>query len=268
MIKANKPTKLTTRKIATLAILCAMGLIMFMIESLFPPLFIPGAKMGLSNIVSLLTLVMYGPWEALLVIVVRTVMGSVFTGSMSTLMYSLTAGVVSTLVSAVLLHLVYPRISIISISVVSAVVHNLTQNIVFCAVTDTPEMYSYTPWLAMIGVLAGVIVGLAVYFVLKGMPYRVLSDVVLPTDSNREQEEYDDVDNVSQQETEATADASIAPAVESQAVQATTEATQPKAKKSKYHAGNSVTTTAKKGKKSKSIKGSAIYDRYTPSNKK
>ncbi len=197
MIKSNKSSKLTTRKIATLAILCAMGLIMFMIESLFPPLFLPGAKMGLSNIVSLLTLVMYGPWEALLVVVVRTVMGSVFTGSMSTLMYSLTAGVVSTLVSAILLQIVYPRVSIIAISVVSAVVHNLTQNIVFCAVTNTPEMYSYAPWLALVGVLAGLIVGFAVHFVVKGMPYRVLCDVVARTDGNREQDDDDTAETVS-----------------------------------------------------------------------
>ncbi len=191
MIKVDhKPkSRISTRKIATLAILCAMGLIMFMIESLFPPLLLPGAKMGLSNIVSLLTLILYGPWEALLVVLVRTVMGSVFTGSMSTLMYSLTAGVVSTLVSAVLLQFVYPRVSIISISVVSAVVHNLVQNIVFCAVTNTPEMYSYAPWLAVVGVLAGLIVGFAVHFVVKGMPYRVLCDVVSRTDANREQDD-------------------------------------------------------------------------------
>ncbi len=188
MIKVDhKPkSRISTRKIATLAILCAMGLIMFMIESLFPPLLLPGAKMGLSNIVSLLTLILYGPWEALLVVLVRTVMGSVFTGSMSTLMYSMTAGVVSTLVSAVLMQLVYPKISIISISVVSAVVHNLTQNIVFCLVTNTPQMYSYTPWLALLGVVAGLIVGLAVYFVVKGMPYRVMCNVVSRVDDNRQ----------------------------------------------------------------------------------
>ena len=46
----------SARRIATLAVLTAMGLIMFMVESLFPPLFLPGAKMGLSNIFSLLTL--------------------------------------------------------------------------------------------------------------------------------------------------------------------------------------------------------------------
>lgn len=194
MIKSNNKPRISTRKIATLAILCAMGLIMFMIESLFPPLLLPGAKMGLSNIVSLLTLIMYGPWEALLVVVVRTVMGSVFTGSMSTLMYSLTAGVVSTLVSAVLVQLVYPRISIIAISVVSAVVHNITQNIVFCAVTNTPEMYSYAPWLAIVGVAAGLIVGFAVYYIIKGMPYKMLCDVIARTDANREvSDDQDDV---------------------------------------------------------------------------
>ncbi|MEG2158819.1 MAG: Gx transporter family protein, partial [Clostridia bacterium] len=128
---------LSTKKIVTLAMLTAMSLVMFMVESLFPPMFIPGAKMGLSNIFSLLTLVLYGPIEAVIVVVIRTILGSVFTGNISTLLYSLSAGLVSIAVSSLLLILVYPKISIISISVVSAVMHNLTQNVVFCVVSGT-----------------------------------------------------------------------------------------------------------------------------------
>ena len=82
-----------------------MGLIMFMVESLFPPLFLPGAKMGLSNIFSMLTLFLLGPTEAFVLVIIRTVVGSMFTGNMSTLMYSLTAGIVSVVVSSVLVQL-------------------------------------------------------------------------------------------------------------------------------------------------------------------
>lgn len=169
----------STRRIATLAVLTAMGLIMFMIESLFPPLFLPGAKMGLSNIFSLLTLVILGPTEAIVVVLIRTTMGSVFTGSMSTLLYSMTAGLVSVIVASILVELVYPRITIIAVSVVSAVIHNLTQNIVFCVVSSTPQMYVYAPWLALLGVVAGLIVGFAVHFIVKGLPYRVLANIVV-----------------------------------------------------------------------------------------
>ena len=158
---------------ATLAVLTAMSLIMFMIESLFPPLFIPGAKMGLSNIFSLLALFVLGPTEAIILVLVRTTLGSVFTGNISTLMYSMTAGLVSVIVSMVLVEFAYPKVSIVAISVVAAIIHNLAQNVVFCIVSNTPEMFLYMPWLALIGILAGVIVGFAVWFILRAVPTRV-----------------------------------------------------------------------------------------------
>ena len=164
--------KRTAKRIAMLGILTAIGLIMFMIESLFPPLFLPGAKMGLANVISLLALLVLGPLDALLVVVVRTVLGSIFIGNVGTLLYSLTAGLVSVLVSALLLYVVFPRISLLSVSVAAAVTHNLTQNVVFCLVTHTPELYVYMPYLAIIGVVAGLIVGFAVYLIVRFVPTR------------------------------------------------------------------------------------------------
>ena len=157
--------------------LTAMGLIMFMVESLFPPLFLPGAKMGLSNIFSLLTLFVLGPTEAIILVVIRTTLGSIFTGNISTIMYSLTAGLVSVVVSVILVEFIYPKVSIVAISVVAAVMHNLTQNIVFCLVSNTPEMFSYMPWLALLGVVAGIIVGFAVWFILRAGPTRIFVGV-------------------------------------------------------------------------------------------
>ncbi len=168
----------TAKRIATLSVLCAMGLIMFMVESLFPPLFLPGAKMGLSNIFSLLTLFILGPVDALVLVIVRTVLGSLFGGGISTLMYSLTAGIVSVIVSAFLVEFVYPNVSIVAISVVSAICHNITQNVVFCLISNTPEMFSYMPWLALVGILAGLIVGFAVNFLLRALPNGLLLSLV------------------------------------------------------------------------------------------
>lgn len=173
--KLGKTKYFSARRLATLAVLSAMGLIMFIVESLFPPLVLPGAKMGLSNIFSMLALFMLGPTDAFVLVVVRTVLGSMFSGNMSTLMYSLTAGVVSVIVSSILTQYVYPRVSIVAISIVSAVLHNLTQNVVFCLVSNTPQMFSYMPMLAVLGVLAGIIVGFAVWFILKMIPTRTFA---------------------------------------------------------------------------------------------
>lgn len=166
--------RFTSKRIASLAILSALGLIMFMVESLFPPLFIPGAKMGLSNIFSLLTLVVMSPFDAIIVVFVRTIVGSFFVGSMSTLIYSLTAGMVSVLISSLLYKFVFPNITLIALSAVSAVFHNLTQNIVFCLVTSTPQMFVYMPYLALLGVMAGIFVGIVVKLIIKFLPNDIL----------------------------------------------------------------------------------------------
>ncbi len=160
---------MSAKKLAALALLTALGLGAFLIESMFPPMFFPGAKMGLSNIFSLFALVLYGLPEALLVVVARTVLGSLFAGNISLLLYSLTAGVVSTAVSRLLL-LAFPRVSLLCVSVFSAVVHNTVQLLVYCALTQTTLIFSYLPYLALLGVLAGVIVGLAVTYAVKGIP--------------------------------------------------------------------------------------------------
>lgn len=165
------------KKIAVLAMMTGFGLIMFMVESLFPPMFFPGAKMGLSNIFSLLTLVLYGLPEALLVVIARTVLGSLFAGNASLLLYSLTAGVASVIVSRLLM-IASPKVSLLAVSVVSAVVHNTVQLLVYCALTQTTLIFSYLPYLALLGVLAGVIVGLAVIFTVKGVPLGVFAKIL------------------------------------------------------------------------------------------
>lgn len=178
MKRVLKTQYFSAKRLAMLSVLAAMALIMFMVESLFPPLFLPGAKMGLSNIFSLLAVFLLGPTDALILVAVRTTLGSMFTGNMSTLLYSLSAGIVSVLVSSVLVEFAYPRVSVVAISVVSAVVHNLTQNIVFCLISNTPQMFSYMPFLALLGVVAGIIVGFAVWFILRAIPVKTFASVL------------------------------------------------------------------------------------------
>jgi uncharacterized membrane protein len=52
--------KTSTFKITLTAILSALALITFLIESLFPPLFIPGARLGLANLFILIAIVILG----------------------------------------------------------------------------------------------------------------------------------------------------------------------------------------------------------------
>lgn len=178
MTKQVKTTKyFSAKRVATLALLCSLSLVAFLIENLFPPLFVPGAKMGVANVFSLICLFTLGPIDATVVVLVRTVLGSIFGGNVSTILYSTTAGLASIAVSGALAQFVYPKISVVAISVVSAVVHNAVQNVVFCVVTGTVQMFVYLPWLALLGVVAGVVVGFAVYVILKTIPSKLWQSI-------------------------------------------------------------------------------------------
>ena len=168
-----KSGKNAAKKIATLAIFTALSLIMFIIENQFPPMFIPGAKMGLANIFSFAALIMYSPVEAFIIVAVRTGLGAVYAGNVSALLYSFTGGIVSMAVSSVLMYTVYPRISVMSVSVLAAVSHNITQNIVFVIISGTTLTFGYMPYLVLIGILSGAIVGGVVMLVFKKVPQSV-----------------------------------------------------------------------------------------------
>ena len=78
------------RRLAVLGMLAALSLAVHTIESAFPPLFgIPGAKLGLSNLFSMLALVVYGPLDAFCILLARTLLGALIGGSASSLLFSL-----------------------------------------------------------------------------------------------------------------------------------------------------------------------------------
>ncbi len=173
-----KNGKSAAKKIATLAIFTALSLVTFIIENQFHPLFIPGAKMGLANIFSFAALIMYSPVEAFIIVAVRTGLGAVYAGNVSALLYSFTGGVVSMAVSSVLMYTVYPRISLMSVSVVAAVAHNITQNLVFMGISGTSLMIGYMPYLVLIGIASGAIVGGVIMLIFKKVPESVFEKAI------------------------------------------------------------------------------------------
>lgn len=165
--------KMSVKRVALDGILTGLALVSYILESLLPQPFIPvpGVKIGLSNIFTLVAVAATGFPDAIIIIVARTALGSLICGTMAALPYSLTAGVVATALSY-LLYRVIPngKISIVATSVAGAVVHNLTQNLIFCLVSQTKEAAGYFPILACIGVISGVITGLLAFLILKTIP--------------------------------------------------------------------------------------------------
>ncbi|MCI9406918.1 MAG: Gx transporter family protein [Clostridia bacterium] len=168
-----KRSSFTAKKIATLAVFTTLSLITFIIENQFPPMFIPGARMGLANIFSFAALIMYSPIEAFLIVAIRCGLGAVYAGNVSALLYSFTGGVIAMEVSSVLMYTLYPRISVTAVSVTAAVCHNVTQNVVFVLMSGTVNMFVNLPYLVLLGIASGAIVGGVVMLVFKKVPKNV-----------------------------------------------------------------------------------------------
>lgn len=162
MTEIDEKKKTGIRTLTRIAFLTALSLIAYIIESLFPPLVLPGAKMGLGNIFSMLALTVMGVWQGYAVVLARTLLGAALTGSLSTLLYSLSAGLVSYSLSALLFRCFGKNVSITAISIAAGVCHNLVQNAVFVFVSGTRQMLGYAPYLALLGIPAGFTVGVAV----------------------------------------------------------------------------------------------------------
>lgn len=157
-----------TKKIVFLSLLTSLAIVVYIIEAQLPVLVpIPGVKLGLSNMVSLATLLIFGPSACLSVLTLRIVLGSLLTGSVSTLFFSLAGGLLSNLGMIVLYLLFKKHISIWVISIVGSILHNVGQLLVAALVIQNLKIYYYLPILLVSGVITGFFVGLGAHFIEK-----------------------------------------------------------------------------------------------------
>ena len=80
---------MSAKRLAELAVLTAVSLIVFIIELQIPnPFPVPGIKLGLANIITVYAVYHYKPYEVVLIVAVRLLLGSIFSGNISALLYS------------------------------------------------------------------------------------------------------------------------------------------------------------------------------------
>jgi heptaprenyl diphosphate synthase len=89
------------RKTLILAVFTAAALIIFLVEAQIPVIIaVPGIKLGLSNIIVLITLYFYGRKEAAAVLALKIILGSVFSGQLMSFLYSAAGGLLCLVVMA------------------------------------------------------------------------------------------------------------------------------------------------------------------------
>ena len=159
-----------TFKTVYLALLVAQSLALFLFEGMLPlPFLAPGAKLGLANLITLLALYTLPRWQdALLVILVRIALATMFGGGPTILMYSLAGGLLSFAVMLMLRH--SGRFSILGVSAAGGFAHNLGQLLIASLVIGNPDLLLYLPILGPCGILTGLLLGTCAGLVLKKLP--------------------------------------------------------------------------------------------------
>ena len=156
-----------TRKLTTLALLCAIALTIFMVEAQIPPLVpIPGIKLGLANIVTVFAVFAIGPKEAAAVLFVRIFLGAVFAGNFSTIFYSAAGGALAILTTIGLKFLLTKKQLWIA-GVLGAIAHSIGQMAMAVALTATPSLLIYLPVMIGISIVTGCFTGLCAQFLVK-----------------------------------------------------------------------------------------------------
>lgn len=156
---------MNTKKMVFLSLLTALALVISLVEQMFPvPIGVPGAKLGLSNIIILTTLVVFGFKEAIVVAVLKSVLLMLITGSIVSFWYSLAGAIASSLGMGLANRFFTPLFSLIGVSEIGAVSHNMGQLSVAMVIFSNYKLYYYMPVLTLLGVATGFFVGLSANF--------------------------------------------------------------------------------------------------------
>lgn len=157
-------------RLPLLAMFTTIAFTIFMIESAIPPIVpIPGIKLGLSNIITLV-LIAGACWQdAFIVLMMRILLGSIFAGQMMSFFYSLAGGLLC-LLAMTLMHRLLGSKLLWFTSIIGALCHNIGQIGVAALVLGSGYVFYYFPFLLVSGVITGLFTGLCAQFLLPRLP--------------------------------------------------------------------------------------------------
>ena len=171
-----------TKKIAQLGLFLALALILAYVESLIPLSFgIPGIKLGLPNLIVVMLLCQrtnarngtaaddghcFGASEAILVNILRIVLSGFLFSNLYTVLYSLAGAAFS--IVAMMFGRRLRCFSVVGISVLGGVFHNIGQILVAMLVVETVYVGYYVPFLIAAGTVTGAMLGIVA---MELMPY-------------------------------------------------------------------------------------------------
>ena len=153
------------RQITTMGMLVALAMVLGFVETLIPiNLGIPGMKLGLANIVVVIALFLFDIKTAVVVSILRIILIAMTFGNMSMMFYSI-AGASLSLLSMIAVSKI-KSFSLISVSIIGGIMHNVGQIICAAFVVRTNGVFTYLPVLIIAGLVSGALIGIVAGLIL------------------------------------------------------------------------------------------------------
>ena len=152
----------TTRHLTLCAMMITLALALSYAERFIPlhmAIPLPGIKLGLANIVTLVALYLLGAKSAFIILILRCFLGAIFGGGITGLFFSLTGGILSMAVMTLA-----GRISLFSVygvSILGAAAHNIGQIGIAIFLMKSVYIGAYLPYLLLVGLFTGFATGSA-----------------------------------------------------------------------------------------------------------
>jgi len=150
---------MSVKKIAVLAVFTTLMMALAYLERILPgfiPL-LPYCKLGLSNIVLLFAIYALSKRDAFFLLFVKLFLSVVLFGSASGFLYALFGGVLA--LSCMCIGAKFQKFSVIGVSVIGALAHNLGQMLAGCLLLKSGAVLFMAPIFLLSGVLTGLLTG-------------------------------------------------------------------------------------------------------------
>lgn len=146
-------------RVAYFGVFTALALIFSYVESLIPINFgIPGVKLGLTNLITIVALYKMGTKEAFILSVTRVVLSGFLFGNLFAILYSMSGAVLSLIVMS--LFKKSDKFSVYGVSMAGGVFHNVGQLVMAMLVVESVSIGGYLPVLLIAGLLTGLLIGI------------------------------------------------------------------------------------------------------------
>ena len=157
-------------KMIFLSILVSIGLALSVLESAIPlPIAVPGARLGLSNMVVLVTIIIFGFKEGIVVSMLKSMVLVLVTGSISSFIYSFSGAILSCIVMYIAYKLFSNVFSLMGVSILGALAHVTAQITVASLMMNNLRIYTYLPFLMLTSIFTGYFVGLSSTYIVKNL---------------------------------------------------------------------------------------------------